>query len=127
MRTHTNTHTTLSIRGRGDQIVPPFIIFKGRGLGKGPEADKEREYLNSLEIGYFFTETGNATREYHNMWLNMFSDTLRKHGLVSMQLLLLDDYGVHWTQDYQQSMFDANIFPFPIPGGAYRAHTHIQT
>jgi hypothetical protein len=108
-----------SLRGRGPQIVPPFLIFKGKGLGKGPDADKERLFLNSLEIGYYFTETGSATRAYHNMWLNMFEDTLRRHGIVSTQLLLLDDYGVHWTPEYQEKMFGANIFPFPIPGGSY--------
>jgi hypothetical protein len=108
-----------SLRGRGPQIVPPFLIFKGKGLGKGPDADKERLFLNSLEIEYYFTETGNATRAYHNMWLNMFKDTLRRHGIVSTQLLLLDDYGVHWTPEYQEKMFGANIFPFPIPGGSY--------
>ena len=98
--------------------MPPFIIFKG----KGHMEEKEKNFLDSLDIGYYFTESGNANFEYHRMWLRCFAAKLKETGITSQQLLILDDFGTHWKEEYTDEIISSNIFPFPIPGGMSQTH-----
>ena len=104
-----------SIRAKGKQIMPPFIIFKGRGY----ISQKEADFLDSqTNIRWTFQKRAWADAQYTRKWLRCFIDTLQKNGLGDKQtLLLLDDLTSQKTDRCLALAMQKNIFPFLVPPG----------
>ena len=70
------------IRGEGEQIMPPWIIFHGAGYISQGEAD----YYDALGIGWHFQANAYADAAYSRKWLRAFIATLKAKGLGKFAL-----------------------------------------
>lgn len=103
-----------SIRADGEQLMPPWIIFRGEGHITQEEVD----FLDALDIGWAFHPNAWADSPYSRRYLRAFIATLRQNGLGDEKhLLLLDDLAAQKTTTFNEIALAGNVLPFPIPGG----------
>lgn len=106
----------LCIRADGEQVVPPFLIFKN--LGK--ISDGEREFLDNLKnINWAFQPKAWADGRYSRMWMRTFVRIMSEHDSTKNEnhLLFLDDLKCQKSKAFNKIAIENNIFPFPIPPG----------
>jgi len=102
----------LCIRADGEQFMPPFIIFRGKGF----ITPEEVEYLDSLpNIRWAFQENAWANALYSRKWLRYFASQLHQKWPGEDHLLFLDDLSAQKGARFNKIAMENRIFPFPIP------------
>jgi len=100
----------LTIRAFGDQIVPPVIIFKGKGQQQTVEEMQTWAKLNNVVV--YYQTTGWCDSTFFRWYLeNVFYKYIRESGDLDDQLLFLDNYGAHKTSPSLQLMEELGIVP----------------
>jgi hypothetical protein len=100
----------LTIRAWGEQIVPPVIIFKGRGAQVEPS---EVAFYNSIGIKVYFQKKAWCDTTFMEWYiLNVFNPSVRASGDLGEQLLMLDNLNSHYAQRSIDAMKECNIYPF---------------
>jgi hypothetical protein len=102
----------LTLRGQGEQIIKPFILFKGEGCLSKDLLDE----LNAYDIPYGFNTKAWANGPACLDYLQYFS----KHVKLACpefkeHLLLLDGLGTQCTFEFIQLAMDLNIMPLHFP------------
>jgi hypothetical protein len=101
------------IRGSGEQLMPPFIIFRGLCNITTDEQNK----LNALKnIKWAFQKKAWADTRYSRMWLRTFAKVLKDNNL-SDQLLFLDDLSCQSVESFRTLCVESDVIPFPVPPG----------
>ena len=102
----------LTLRGDGEQIVPPFMLFKGQGqLDPGVLAELDRE-----GIPYAFNEKAWANEEACLEHLQFFNEIVKeKCPEAKEHLLLLDGLTAQSTSRFIELALDLNIIPLYFP------------
>ena len=102
------------IRADGEQIMPPFIIF--RGENQCPTA-RERDILDSIEnIRWAFQPKAVADGKYCRKWMRTFCSIVQKND-PGQHLLFLDDLAAHKRNSCRKIAVENGVLPFPIPPG----------
>ena len=102
----------MTLRAEGEQVVPPFILFRGQGeIAKDLLAE-----LDAQGIPYAFNEKGYANEESCIEHLKFFSKIVQKECPdVKEHMLLLDGFGAQSTKRYIDFALDLNILPVYFP------------
>ena len=102
----------LTLRAAGEQIVPPFILFKGKGK---LSAEKLAE-LDEAGIPYGFNENAWANGASSLDYLRFFKQRVKTHCPdLTEHLLLMDNLGSQSTRPFVMLALDLNIYPFYFP------------
>ena len=101
----------LTIRAWGKQIVPPVIIFKGKGLTQTDEEMIAWARLNHVLV--YYQRRAWCDSSFFEWWiLNVFNKYIRESGDLDEQLLMLDNLGAHMTENNMDLMISLGIVPF---------------
>ena len=103
----------LTLRADGEQIVPPFILFRGKGTGLDPEIRAE---LDAQGIPYSFNEKAWANEVACLEYLDFFATIVyEKCPEAKEHLLLLDGLTSQATDSFIDRALSLNILPVYFP------------
>ena len=102
----------LTIRAGGEQIIPPFLLFKGQGkLSRKLIAE-----LDEAGIPYAFNNKAWADGKSSLEYLRFFNNIVRTQCPdIKEHLLLLDNLGAQATRDFVLFAMDLDIYPCYFP------------
>ena len=103
----------LTLRAGGEQIIKPFLYFRGEGEIK----QEYRDELDSFELPYLFTATAWADARACQEYLVYFSAQVKELcPEFKEHLLLMDGLGGQCTSEFIELALDLNIYPMYFPG-----------
>ena len=102
----------LTLRAAGEQIVPPFLLFRGQGCLK----PSLRQQLDEANIPYGFNTKAWTNGQSSLEYLRFFHDIVRvKCPEIREHLLLMDNLGAQCTTAFVNLAMDFNIWPHYFP------------
>jgi hypothetical protein len=102
----------LTLRAGGEQIIKPFILFKGQGCLSQEMLDE----LDTFNIPYDFNAKAWANGQSCLEYLQYFSkQTKLQCSEIKEHLLLLDGLGSQCTHEFIELALDLNIIPMYFP------------
>jgi hypothetical protein len=102
----------LTLRAAGEQIVKPFVLFRGQGsLSK-----KLIQELDEWGIPYGFNEKAWSDGRTSCAYLRYFKGLVTQHAPeIKEHLLLLDNFSAQTTEDFVTLACDLDIIPAYFP------------
>ena len=102
----------LTLRAEGEQIVPPFLLFRGKGM----LSEDLLAELDAIGIPYAFNEKAWANEKACLDHLRFFYQIVHeKCPEIKENMLLLDGLGSQCTSRYIELALDLNILPVYFP------------
>ena len=102
----------LTLRAEGEQIVPPFVLFRGEGH-LSPDVLAE---LDAQGIPYAFNEDAWADADFCITYLRFFANIVREKCPEAREhLLLLDGLSSQATSRFMDLAIDLGILPVYFP------------